>query len=129
MNGTLRHRDTTEWNVVQAITTENGKLVITLSEIDNHNLNFQSGVYDMLFYLPVVLNYFIPGMLTSWNKLCFTTGYIEMSISLPGSPSVPGLWPGASADCLDAFWDLTSSSAAWTMGNLVRIAVWPLHVV
>lgn len=34
------------------------------------------------------------GMLTSWNKFCFTTGYIEVSVSLPGSPNVPGLWPG-----------------------------------
>lgn len=34
------------------------------------------------------------GMLTSWNKFCFTTGYIEVSVSLPGSPNAPGLWPG-----------------------------------
>jgi beta-glucanase (GH16 family) len=24
------------------------------------------------------------GMLQSWNKFCFTRGYIEVSISLPG---------------------------------------------
>lgn len=36
----------------------------------------------------------IIGMLTSWNKLCFTTGYIEVSVSMPGSPDAPGLWPG-----------------------------------
>lgn len=34
------------------------------------------------------------GMLSSWNKFCFTTGYVEVSVSLPGSPDVPGLWPG-----------------------------------
>lgn len=33
-------------------------------------------------------------MMTSWNKLCFTTGYIEVSVSMPGSPTAPGLWPG-----------------------------------
>jgi len=33
-------------------------------------------------------------MLTSWNKLCFNTGYVEVSISMPGSPKAPGLWPG-----------------------------------
>lgn len=33
-------------------------------------------------------------MVTSWNKLCFTTGYIEVSISMPGSPRAAGLWPG-----------------------------------
>ncbi|KAI0789622.1 glycoside hydrolase family 16 protein [Abortiporus biennis] len=74
-----------EWYDPQAITTANGKLVITIDEIPNHNLDFRSG------------------MLTSWNKFCFTTGYIEVSISLPGSPRAPGLWPGA-----------------WMMGNLGR---------
>lgn len=42
-------------------------------------------------------------MVTSWNKWCFTTGIIEVSISLPGDAETPGLWP-----------------AAWTMGNLGR---------
>ena len=37
-----------------AITTRDGKLVITLSETVNHNLNYTSG------------------MLQSWNKLCFS---------------------------------------------------------
>ncbi|EPQ51074.1 beta-glucan synthesis-associated [Gloeophyllum trabeum ATCC 11539] len=74
-----------EWYSPDAITTQDGKLVITLSELNNHDLNFQSG------------------MLQGWNKFCFTTGYVEVSISMPGSPSAPGLWPGA-----------------WTMGNLGR---------
>ncbi|KAJ7505511.1 glycoside hydrolase family 16 protein [Mycena galericulata] len=74
-----------EWYDPGAITTENGKLVITMSETNNHDLNFQSG------------------MLQSWNKFCFTTGYVEVSVSLPGSPQTPGFWPGA-----------------WTMGNLGR---------
>ncbi|KAJ7790537.1 glycoside hydrolase family 16 protein [Mycena olivaceomarginata] len=74
-----------EWYDPAAVTTRDGKLVITLSEIDNHNLNFQSG------------------MIASWNQICFTTGYIEVSISLPGAPSQVGFWPGA-----------------WTMGNLGR---------
>ena len=34
------------------------------------------------------------GMLQSWNKFCYTTGYVEVSVSLPGSPQAPGLWPG-----------------------------------
>ncbi|KAL6303895.1 glycoside hydrolase family 16 protein [Sparassis latifolia] len=74
-----------EWYSPDAITTANGKLVITISEVENHSKNFRSG------------------MLQSWNKICFTTGYIEMSISLPGAPTAPGFWP-----------------AAWTMGNLGR---------
>ncbi|KAJ3512173.1 hypothetical protein NLJ89_g3680 [Agrocybe chaxingu] len=74
-----------EWYDPSAITTQGGKLVITMSEKSSHGLNFESG------------------MLASWNKMCFTTGYIEVSISMPGSPSAPGLWPGA-----------------WTLGNLGR---------
>ncbi|KAG5654257.1 hypothetical protein H0H81_005500 [Sphagnurus paluster] len=74
-----------EWYDPSAITTEGGSLVITLSEETINNLNFKSG------------------MMQSWNKLCFSTGYVEVSVSLPGSPQVPGLWPGV-----------------WSMGNLGR---------
>ncbi|KAI6103091.1 glycoside hydrolase family 16 protein [Pisolithus croceorrhizus] len=74
-----------EWYYPSAVTTQNGKLTITMTEQPMNNLNFVSG------------------MLTSWNKFCFTTGYIEVSMSMPGSPLAPGLWPGA-----------------WTMGNLGR---------
>ncbi|KAG6850345.1 hypothetical protein H0H93_014618 [Arthromyces matolae] len=56
-----------EWYSPDAITTENGKLVITLTEESFHDLNFKSG------------------MMQSWNKLCFNTGYVEVSVSLPGS--------------------------------------------
>jgi beta-glucanase (GH16 family) len=42
-------------------------------------------------------------MLQTWNKFCFTTGYIEVAVSLPGDAATPGFWPGA-----------------WTMGNLGR---------
>ena len=37
------------------------------------------------------------------NKFCFTGGYIETSVMLPGSDNIVGLWP-----------------AVWTMGNLGR---------
>lgn len=56
-----------------------------MEEVENHNLNFRSA------------------MLQTWNKFCFTTGYIEVKVSLPGTPQAPGFWP-----------------AVWTMGNLVR---------
>lgn len=77
-----------EWYDPAQITTKNGKLVITMEEVQNHDLNFRSG------------------MLQGWNKFCFTTGYVEVSVSMPGSPEAPGLWP-----------------AAWTMGNLVRYPI------
>lgn len=77
--------DNYEWYDPSAITTANGSLVITLDQIPTHNLNFRGG------------------MLQSWNQFCFTGGYIEVSMVLPGAPDIAGLWP-----------------AAWTMGNLGR---------
>lgn len=74
-----------EWYTPDAIITKDGKLQITISEVSNHDLNWASG------------------MLQSWNKLCFTTGILEASISLPGDGVTPGYWPGF-----------------WSMGNLGR---------
>ncbi|KAF9068692.1 beta-glucan synthesis-associated [Rhodocollybia butyracea] len=77
-----------EWYSPAAITTANGSLQITLSKQNpatNHNLSYQGG------------------MLTSWNKFCFTGGIFVASVRIPGSNNVVGLWP-----------------AVWTMGNLGR---------
>jgi len=46
---------------------------------------------------------FTSGMVTSWNKFCFTGGYIEAAITFPGDAKNPGFWP-----------------AFWLMGNLAR---------
>jgi len=74
-----------EWYSPQSVTTKDGNLVLTVTEQPINNLNFMSG------------------MLQSWNKLCFTTGYIEVNVSMPGTPQGPGFWP-----------------AIWTLGNLGR---------
>ncbi|UZJ56521.1 hypothetical protein CBS101457_005841 [Exobasidium rhododendri] len=76
-----------EWYDPAAVTTRNGSLVITCTEQDNqnHNLRFRSG------------------QVTTWNQLCYTGGYLETSVVLPGSPRISGWWP-----------------AIWTMGNLGR---------
>ena len=74
-----------EWYDPAAITTRDGDLVITLEQKQTHNLNYQGG------------------MITSWNKFCFTGGYVEANVSLPGLNNIAGLWP-----------------AIWTMGNLGR---------
>jgi len=86
-----------EWYDPEAITTEGGSLVITLSRKTTHELDYQGG------------------LLTTWNKFCFTGGYIESSVQLPSANNVYGLWP-----------------AIWTMGNLGRAGygatlegVWP----
>jgi beta-glucan synthesis-associated protein KRE6 len=77
-------------------------------------------------------------MVTSWNKLCFTGGYMEVAISLPGSDRVPVSLERAptsspttpvpaNAIVVQGFWP-----GAWTMGNLARAGygattdgVWP----
>lgn len=77
-----------EWYTPDNIITKDGYLAISLTQEaleDSHNLGF------------------LGGMLQSWNKFCFTGGYVEVAVSLPGSTNVSGLWP-----------------AAWTMSNLGR---------
>ena len=74
-----------EWYDPAAITTKGGALQITLEQKETHGLNYQGG------------------MMTSWNQFCFTGGYIEVGVTLPGQSGIAGLWP-----------------AIWTMGNLGR---------
>ena len=74
-----------EWYDPAAITTRNGSLEITLERKETHDLNFQGG------------------MMSTWNKFCFTGGLVETSVMLPGFNNVQGLWP-----------------AVWAMGNLGR---------
>ncbi|KAF8204724.1 glucosidase [Pholiota molesta] len=74
-----------EWYDPEAITTEGGALVITFSEMAIHGLDYQGG------------------LMSSWNKFCFTGGHIEAAVQLPGTNNVVGMWP-----------------AVWTMGNLGR---------
>jgi len=78
-----------EWYDPSAVVTKDGALQLTLSQVadptTNHNLSYMSG------------------MLTTWNKFCFTGGLIVTNVQLPGTTNVFGLWP-----------------AVWTMGNLGR---------
>ncbi|KAF5387660.1 hypothetical protein D9615_000597 [Tricholomella constricta] len=74
-----------QWYDPAAVTTEDGALVITFSEMQTHGLNYQGG------------------LISSWNKFCFTGGMIETSVQLPGANNIVGMWP-----------------AIWTLGNLGR---------
>ena len=56
-----------EWYDPSQITTKGGYLNIVLENVENHGLQYRSG------------------MLQSWNKFCFTRGYIEVSVVLPGN--------------------------------------------
>ncbi|KAF8843079.1 glycoside hydrolase family 16 protein [Paxillus ammoniavirescens] len=70
-----------EWYDPEAVITQDGSLVITLSQKETHDLQYQGGE----------------------NKFCYTGGYIEANVSLPGVNNVVGFWP-----------------AIWTLGNLGR---------
>jgi beta-glucanase (GH16 family) len=48
-----------EWYDPMAVTTVDGSLKVTLDEFKSHDLNYQGG------------------LLATWNKFCFTGGYIE----------------------------------------------------
>lgn len=74
-----------EWYDPDAVSTSNGVLELRFDGFPSHGLNYRSG------------------MLQSWNKLCFTGGMLEASISLPGRGDTVGFWPGF-----------------WSMGNLGR---------
>lgn len=74
-----------EWYDPGQLTTENGYLKITLANQPSHGLNYTGG------------------LMSSWNKFCFTGGRVEVAVQLPGNPKVMGLWP-----------------AIWAMGNLGR---------
>ncbi|CAK5262481.1 unnamed protein product [Mycena citricolor] len=93
-----------EWYDPSQIVTRDGSLIITMDSTsttdprqsvgstapftveENHNQTYRSG------------------MLQSWNKMCFTRGYMEVSLTLPGpNANAAGYWPGV-----------------WTMGNLAR---------
>ncbi|RDX50993.1 beta-glucan synthesis-associated protein [Lentinus brumalis] len=74
-----------EWYDPASITTRNGSLEITLTDKPNHGLKYTGG------------------MMSTWNKFCFTGGLVEASVMLPGFNNIQGLWP-----------------AIWAMGNLGR---------
>ncbi|KAI9368592.1 beta-glucan synthesis-associated protein-domain-containing protein [Aspergillus egyptiacus] len=74
-----------EWYDPDAVTTRDGVLEIRFDSFPNRELKYRSG------------------MVQSWNKLCFSGGRLEASISLPGNGEVSGFWPGF-----------------WAMGNLGR---------
>lgn len=86
-----------EWYSPEAVTTEGGNLIITLSETPRHGLDYTGG------------------MLSSWNKLCVQGGYIEASIVLPGENDIAGLWP--------AFWTLGNLGRAGYGATLE--GMWP----
>ncbi len=55
-----------EWYDPRQVYTANGSLHVRMENVVTNGMNYRSG------------------MLQSWNKFCFTSGYIEVSLTLPG---------------------------------------------
>ena len=75
-----------EWYDPSAVTTRDGALEITLSDKPTKGMNYTGG------------------MISTWNKFCFTGGLVLSSVVLPGTTNIHGLWP-----------------AIWALGNLGRV--------
>lgn len=86
-----------EWLDPAHVTTKEGAVRITMEQRESHGLNYTSG------------------MLQSWNKVCFTQGYVETSIRMPGNKDAIGLWP--------AFWSLGNIARAGYMASTE--GTWP----
>ncbi|KAK9814665.1 hypothetical protein WJX72_009478 [[Myrmecia] bisecta] len=82
------------------VTTNGGAAVLTLDKAPE---NATASAQDPFGAIVNVMRPYVSGMLQSWNKFCFTGGYVEASIKLPGNASSSGFWP-----------------AFWMMGNLGR---------
>ncbi|KAF8066469.1 beta-glucan synthesis-associated protein-domain-containing protein [Lyophyllum atratum] len=93
-----------EWYDPSQVITRNGSLVITMDSADTLKAGITPGSTAPFTAAENHLLNYRSGMLQSWNKFCFTSGYIEVSVVLPGpDQNTQGYWPGA-----------------WTMGNLAR---------
>lgn len=92
-----------EWYDPGQVVTKGGKLQITMENVENHGLQYKSG------------------MLQSWNKFCFTSGYIEVSVTLPGpNGDTKGYVSHPVLNLSIAVLIRLQWPGVWTMGNLGR---------
>lgn len=89
----------------EQVTTWKGKAVITMQKTDRPVSAISLQPDGAEWSVP---KNFKSGMVNSWNKWCYTGGYLEMSVRLPGTANIPGFWP-----------------AFWAMGNLGRAGYMP----
>lgn len=84
-------------NPVGAVIYTGGKLKIEFSETEASAYGIDVQTTQKELYN----SSYKSGQLSSWNKFCFTGGYIEFALKLPGDFDTYGLWP-----------------AIWLLGNL-----------
>ena len=86
------------YNASTVYTTERGQLAIASKREVAKWTEYDKQGTEYTFERP-----YQSGLVSTWNKFCFTGGVIEISIQLPGTPTRGGLWP-----------------ACWMLGNLAR---------
>ncbi|KAL4440631.1 hypothetical protein ABPG75_003632 [Micractinium tetrahymenae] len=106
--GDMWYSGTGDWEAYkpEQVTTDDGAVVLTIDRTPEDapatGLS-QRGQYDgNVVWTKKDLAY-KSGWLDSWNKMCFTGGYVEARVQLPGDPGIAGFW-----------------LAFWLMGNLGR---------
>ncbi|KAG2482848.1 hypothetical protein HYH03_018239 [Edaphochlamys debaryana] len=82
----------------EAVTVRDGKLVLTATR-ERKRAPMSSLYGDFLSDEQP----YTSGAVQGWNKFCFTGGYMEVSVKLPGDDKVGGFWP-----------------SVFTLGNLGR---------
>ncbi|OQR91279.1 callose synthase [Achlya hypogyna] len=99
----LEHIDTTNMGQhyfsPKAVQTDGGSLIITTSKP-------KTPFHDA---------HYVSGSVQTWNKFCFTGGYVEMKAILPGKWGIPGTWP--------AFWIMGNLGRATYLGS--QEGMWP----
>ncbi|OQR88660.1 callose synthase, partial [Thraustotheca clavata] len=83
----------------KAVQTDKGNLIITTSKPKEKYHEAQ----------------YVSGSVQTWNKFCFTGGYVEMKAILPGKWGIPGTWP--------AFWIMGNLGRATFLGS--QEGMWP----
>jgi beta-glucanase (GH16 family) len=90
-----------EWYDPSQVTTKGGKHSILLENVAEHGLQYRSG------------------MLQSWNKFCFTSGYIEVSMTLPGPNAETTGYVSRSLFCIEVLYSrvIVSFLVAWRVDD------------
>jgi len=73
-----------EWYDPSQVTTKDGSLIITMDSVTSTTRTVPESTAPFTIEENHKLEY-RSGMLQSWNKMCFTSGYIEVAIILPGA--------------------------------------------
>lgn len=82
------------------VTTRNGVLAIETSRSNANWTEYDPNTGKVYEFSRLYQS----GMLTSWNKFCFTSGMIEVSFQLPGDPFEGGLWPAFWVSDIERCW-------------------------